>query len=188
MPKGGSFSDMVALKGYKEISDKMNAIIATLAEASDLKGVIDVADFNDADNLGKGKEMVDRLTDLASIFDNPALDFSADRAEGDALLGDAFEFLMRHFAAELGKSKGRFYIPTEVSRVLAKVVVGGDVLTPRTERRAENVHALWAAQCFPDIWSIGPQRDDARKQHPWLEGAFESHHSRECANSIMASS
>jgi type I restriction enzyme M protein len=122
VPKGGSFADMVALKGDKEIGDKMNKIIAKLAEANDLKGVIDVADFNDADKLGKGKEMVDRLTNLVSIFDNQALDFSANRAEGDDLLGDAYEFLMRHFATESGKSKGQFYTPAEVSRVMAKVV------------------------------------------------------------------
>ena len=122
VPKGGRFADMVALKGDKEIGDKMNKIIAKLAEANDLKGVIDVADFNDADKLGKGKEMVDRLSNLVAIFDSPNLDFSANRAEGDDLLGDAYEYLMRHFATESGKSKGQFYTPAEVSRVMAKVV------------------------------------------------------------------
>src|SRR6266481_3102726 len=89
VPKGGRFSDMVALKGDKEIGDKMNKIIGKLAEANDLKGVIDVADFNDADKLGKGKEMVDRLSNLVAIFAKPELDFSGNRAEGDDLLGDA---------------------------------------------------------------------------------------------------
>src|SRR5208282_2452455 len=92
VPKGGRFADMVALKGDKEIGDKMNKIISRLAEANDLKGVIDVADFNDADKLGKGKEMVDRLSNLVSIFDNPALDFRGNRAEGDDILGDAYFF------------------------------------------------------------------------------------------------
>jgi type I restriction enzyme M protein len=122
VPKGGSFADMVALKGDKEIGDKMNKIIARLAEKNDLKGVIDVADWNDADRLGKGKEMVDRLSNLVAIFDNPALDFRGNRAEGDDLLGDAYEYLMRHFATESGKSKGQFYTPGEVSRIMAKVI------------------------------------------------------------------
>jgi type I restriction enzyme M protein len=122
VPKGGGFADMVALKGDKEIGDKMNKIIGRLAEANDLKGVIDVADFNDADKLGKGKEMVDRLSNLVAIFDNPALDFRGNRAEGDDLLGDAYEYLMRHFATESGKSKGQFYTPAEVSRIIAKVI------------------------------------------------------------------
>jgi type I restriction enzyme M protein len=122
VPEGGSFADMVVLKGNKEIGDRMNKILAKLAEANDLKGVIDVADFNDADKLGKGKDMVDRLTNLVSIFDNPALDFRSNHAEGDDLLGDAYEYLMRHFATESGKSKGQFYTPAEVSRIMAQVI------------------------------------------------------------------
>ena len=130
VPKGGRFADMVALKGDKEIGDKMNKIIAKLAGANDLKGVIDVADWNDADKLGKGKDMVDRLSNLVAIFDNPALDFGGNRADGDDLLGDAYEFLMRHFATESGKSKGQFYTPAEVSRIMAKVVGAGSAKNP----------------------------------------------------------
>jgi type I restriction enzyme M protein len=122
VPKGGSFQDMAALKGDKEIGDKINKIIARLAEANDLKGVIDVADFNNPDKLGRGKEMVDRLSNLVAIFESPALDFSKNRAEGDDLLGDAYEYLMRNFATESGKSKGQFYTPAEVSRIMAKVI------------------------------------------------------------------
>lgn len=120
VPEGGSFDDMVRLKGDKEIGDKINKIIARLAEANDLKGVIDQADFNDEAKLGRGKEMQDRLSKLIAIFEG--LDFSANRAEGDDLLGDAYEYLMRHFATESGKSKGQFYTPAEVSRVMAQVI------------------------------------------------------------------
>ncbi|MFA5810537.1 MAG: class I SAM-dependent DNA methyltransferase, partial [Thermoleophilia bacterium] len=122
VPPGGGFADMVMLKGQKDIGDGMNKIIAWLAEANDLKGVIDVADFNDDDKLGKGKEMQDRLSNLVAIFENPALDFTRNRAEGDDLLGDAYEYLMRHFATESGKSKGQFYTPAEVSIIMAKVI------------------------------------------------------------------
>ncbi len=122
VPQGGSFADMVAAKGDPEIGDKINKIISKLAEPNDLKGVIDVADFNDADRLGRGKEMVDRLSNLVAIFENPALDFRKNRADGDDILGDAYEYLMRNFATESGKSKGQFYTPAEVSRVMAKVI------------------------------------------------------------------
>jgi type I restriction enzyme M protein len=122
IPKGGSFADMVTLKGDKEIGDKINKIIAKLAEANNLKGVIDQTDFNDPAKLGSGKEMVDRLSNLVGIFDKPELNFRSNRAEGDDLLGDAYEYLMRHFATESGKSKGQFYTPAEVSRIMAKVI------------------------------------------------------------------
>ncbi len=122
IPEGGGFKDMQALKGNKDIGNQINIIIGVLAGKNDLKGVIDVADFADDDKLGKGKEMVDKLTNLISIFENPALDFSKNRAGGDDILGDAFEYLMKNFATESGKSKGQFYTPSEVSRVMAKVL------------------------------------------------------------------
>jgi len=122
IPRGGSFADLVALKGNKEIGDKINKIIAKLAEANNLKGVIDQTDFNDPAKLGSGKEMVDRLSNLVGIFDKPELNFKGNHAEGDDLLGDAYEYLMRHFATESGKSKGQFYTPAEVSRTMAKVI------------------------------------------------------------------
>ncbi len=122
VPRGGSFADMIAAKGDKDIGEKLNTIIAKLAEANNLRGVIDVADFNDVDKLGKGKEMQDRLSNLIAIFQKPSLDFRGNRAEGDDLLGDAYEYLMRHFATQSGKSKGQFYTPAEVSRIMAKVI------------------------------------------------------------------
>ena len=69
VPPGGSFADMVDLKGTKEIGDGINKVIGRLADANDylLKGVIDQADFNDESKLGKGKEMQDRLSKLVGI-------------------------------------------------------------------------------------------------------------------------
>src|SRR3954466_13704829 len=120
IPEGASFKDMVALKGKPDIGDQINKkIVGPLASANKLS---DMPDFNDANKLGTGKEMVDRLTNLIAIFENKALDFSKNRAEGDDILGDAYEYLMRHFATESGKSKGQFYTPAEVSRIIAKVL------------------------------------------------------------------
>ena len=120
IPAGASFTDMVALKGKSDIGDQINkTIIAPLANANQLS---DMPDFNDATKLGTGKEMVDRLTNLIAIFENKALDFSKNRADGDDILGDAYEYLMRHFATESGKSKGQFYTPAEVSRIIARII------------------------------------------------------------------
>lgn len=120
VPEGASFADMVALKGKSDIGDQINKkILGPLAQANNLA---DMPDFNDPTKLGSGKEMQDRLTNLISIFENPALDFSRNRADGDDLLGDAYEYLMRHFATESGKSKGQFYTPAEVSRVIAQIL------------------------------------------------------------------
>ena len=120
IPKGSSFKDMVALKGKATIGDDINKkIIAPIAEANKLS---EMPDFNNAEKLGSGPDMVKKLSNLIAIFENPALDFSKNRAEGDDIIGDAYEYLMRHFATESGKSKGQFYTPAEVSRIIARVI------------------------------------------------------------------
>ena len=120
IPHGASFADMVALKGKSDIGDQINKkILGPLAQANKLS---DMPDFNDPNKLGSGKEMVERLTNLIAIFENPSLNFSKNRADGDDLLGDAYEYLMRHFATESGKSKGQFYTPAEVSRIIAQIL------------------------------------------------------------------
>jgi type I restriction enzyme M protein len=123
IPKGSSFADMVALKGTPNIGDDINKkIVAPLIRENTSLSQGDFPDFNDNLKLGEGKEKVDRLTDLIAIFEDKALDFSKNRAEGDDILGDAYEYLMRHFATESGKSKGQFYTPAEVSRIMAQII------------------------------------------------------------------
>ena len=123
IPKGASFMDMLELRGKSDIGDRINTqVIAPLVQANTSLARSDFPDFNDPNKLGQGNEMVERLTNLINIFASPQLDFSRNRAEHDDILGDAYEYLMRHFATESGKSKGQFYTPAEVSRVIAQVI------------------------------------------------------------------
>ena len=123
IPKGASFKDMIALKGKSDIGDKINTqVIQPLIDANARLARSDFPDFNDPNKLGEGDAMVQRLTNLIGIFQKPELDFSQNRAEHDDILGDAYEYLMRHFATQSGKSKGQFYTPSEVSRVIAKAI------------------------------------------------------------------
>ena len=123
IPKGASFTDMLELRGKSDIGDRINTqVIAPLVQSNTSLARSDFPDFNDPNKLGEGNEMVERLTNLINIFARPELDFSQNRADHDDILGDAYEYLMRHFATESGKSKGQFYTPAEVSRVIAKVI------------------------------------------------------------------
>ena len=122
VPEDANFNTMIALKGKKNIGEEFNKILAKIAEENDLQNVIDVVDFNDENKLGKGKDMIDALTGLVEVFQDPELDFSNNRADDNDVLGDAYEYLMKQFASEAGKSKGQFYTPSEVSRVMAKIL------------------------------------------------------------------
>jgi type I restriction enzyme M protein len=123
IPVGSSFKDMILLKGKSDVGEKINTqIIKPLIDANSRLARSDFPDFDDPNKLGEGQAKVDRLTNLISIFQKPELDFSKNRAENDDILGDAYEYLMRHFATESGKSKGQFYTPSEVSRIIAKAI------------------------------------------------------------------
>ena len=123
IPKGASFADMIALKGKSDIGDRINKeIIAPLTAKNERLSRNDFPDFNDPNKLGEGTAMVACLSGLIAEFQRPGLDFSGNRADHDDILGDAYEYLMRHFATESGKSKGQFYTPSEVSRVIASVI------------------------------------------------------------------
>lgn len=122
VPEDANFNTMITLKGKKNIGEECNKIISRIAEENSLTGVIDIVDFNDDSKLGKDKDKIDALTGLIEIFQNKELDFSNNRADDDDLLGDAYEYLMKQFASEAGKSKGQFYTPAEVSRIMAKLI------------------------------------------------------------------
>jgi type I restriction enzyme M protein len=179
IPVGGGFSDLVQLKGRPHIGEGINKVLSKLAEANSLKGVIDTVDFNDETKLGKGREMQDRLSNLVAIFENPELDFSKNRAEGDDLLGDAYEYLMKHFAVESGKSKGQFYTPAEVSRIIAKVI-GVQTASGRRETVYDptcgsgSLLLKVAAQTPKGIAIYGQELDNATaalaRMNMWLHG------------------
>ncbi len=122
VPKGSSFDDMIKAKNKTDIGERINVIITSIAKENDLSGIIDKTSFDDDSKLGTGKAKVDTLTKLVGIFENPALDFSKNQSGGDDILGDVYEYFMKHFASESGKSKGQFYTPGEVSRIIAQII------------------------------------------------------------------
>lgn len=121
---GCSFNDLIELKNDSNIGEGIDKVVSRLAEANpSLKGIIDKDNyFNDTKKFGNGREMVETLSSLISIFQRPELDFKNNKAGGDDIIGDAYEYLMRKFATESGKSKGQFYTPAEVSRVLTLIL------------------------------------------------------------------
>ena len=143
VPVGAALPDMVAPRvTRRSATSSTRSSPAWPTPTTTSKGAINVADFNDEEKLGKGKDMVDRLTKLVAIFEG--LDFGRNRAEGDDLLGDAYEYLMRHFATESGKSKGQFYTPAEVSRVMARSSAWA---RPTVPRRPSTTRPAARARC-----------------------------------------
>lgn len=178
IPQGGSFKDLVALKGKPNIGEGIDIVLSKLATENALNGVIDRVSFNDEDKLGKGKEMVDRLTKLIAIFENPELDFSNNNAGGDDLLGDAYEYLIGNFAVESGKSKGSFYTPAEVSRIMAKVIKANESTSPQDTVYDPTCGSgsllLKISDEAPNITIYGQEKDNTTKSlailNMWMHG------------------
>lgn len=125
--EGASFEDLILAKGKSDVGERVDKIIQKFLETNNLKGALPDVSFNNPDELGRGKEIIDKVSGLIAIFQNPAIDFKKNRASGDDIIGDAYEYFMMKFAQESGKSKGQFYTPSEVSRVISRLIGIGDI-------------------------------------------------------------
>lgn len=125
--EGASFDDLIQEKGKPDVGERVDKIIQKFLEFNNLKGALPDVSFNNPDELGKGKELVDKVSGLIAIFQNPSIDFEKNRASGDDIIGDAYEYFMMKFAQESGKSKGQFYTPSEVSRVISRLIGIGEI-------------------------------------------------------------
>ena len=125
--KGASFDDLILAKGKPDVGERVDKILQKFLEDNRLQGSLPDVSFNNPDELGTGKELVDKVSGLIAVFQNPAIDFKNNRASGDDIIGDAYEYFMMKFAQESGKSKGQFYTPSEVSRIIARLIGIGTI-------------------------------------------------------------
>ncbi len=132
--KGASFDDLIAAKGKSDVGERVDKIIQKFLEDNRLQGSLPDVSFNNPDELGSGKELVDKVSGLIAVFQNPAIDFKNNRASGDDIIGDAYEYFMMKFAQESGKSKGQFYTPSEVSRIIARLIGIGNIRQMPTKK------------------------------------------------------
>lgn len=132
--KGASFEDLIAAKGKSDVGERVDKIIQKFLEDNRLQGSLPDVSFNNPEELGSGKELVDKVSGLIAVFQNPAIDFKNNRASGDDIIGDAYEYFMMKFAQESGKSKGQFYTPSEVSRIIARLIGIGNIKEMPTKK------------------------------------------------------
>lgn len=132
--KGASFEDLIDAKGKSDVGERVDKIIQKFLEDNRLQGSLPDVSFNNPEELGSGKELVDKVSGLIAVFQNPAIDFKNNRASGDDIIGDAYEYFMMKFAQESGKSKGQFYTPSEVSRIIARLIGIGDIKQVPTKK------------------------------------------------------
>jgi type I restriction enzyme M protein len=102
----------------------MNKVLERIEEDNrdKLEGIFRSIDFNNKNKLGDTKERNTILKNLIEDFSDTRLDLRPSMLEGNDVIGDAYEYLISHFASDAGKKGGEFYTPSEVSTLLAKLV------------------------------------------------------------------
>lgn len=119
-----TFDYLVKHKEAPNLGEIMNKVLERIEEDNrdKLEGIFRSIDFNSKNVLGDTKERNTILKNLIEDFSDSRLDLRPSMLEGNDVIGDAYEYLLSHFAGEEGKKGGEFYTPSEVSTLLAKLV------------------------------------------------------------------
>ncbi len=151
-----------------QLGDLINKLLARISDANrgKLEDVFRDIDFN-SNILGETKDRNTRLQHLVDDFSNKALDLRSTSVQGNDVIGNAYEFLIGHFAAESGKSGGEFYTPKEVAQILASILApkegeticdpccgSGSLLLRVGNKVGSNNYALFGQELNSHTWAL----------------------------------
>ena len=134
LPEGASFWDLYEQRHQPGNGQRIDEALHAIEEANGtkLKNVFQDISFN-TDKLGQDKQKNDLLRHLLEDFGKDILNLSVERVGSLDVIGNAYEFLIKHFAASSGATAGEFYTPPEVSNLLATIlepVEGDEICDP----------------------------------------------------------
>ncbi len=131
LPDGASFWDLYELRHQPGNGQRIDEALHAIEEANGnkLKNVFQDISFN-TDRLGSEKKKNELLRHLLEDYGKEVMNLSPSRVGSLDVIGNAYEFLIKHFAADAGASAGEFYTPPEVSTLLATILapVEGDAI------------------------------------------------------------
>jgi type I restriction enzyme M protein len=124
MPDGCDYYSLYAKRSEANIGELINTALEQLEDANKakLEGVFRNIDFNSEGNLGQTRERNKRLKDLLEDFAVPELDLRPSRVGRQDIIGQTYQYLIKHFASDAGKKGGDFYTPDEASMLLARLI------------------------------------------------------------------
>ena len=119
-----TFEHLLQHKEATNLGEIINKALERIEEDNKekLEGIFRNVDFNSEMRLGKTKERNSILKHILEDFSDERLDLRPSMLSGNDVIGDAYEFLIAHFASDAGKKGGEFFTPSAVSTLLAKLV------------------------------------------------------------------
>ncbi|WP_199519228.1 type I restriction-modification system subunit M [Psychrobacter sp. bablab_jr012] len=131
LPDGASFWDLYEQRHQPGNGQRIDEALHAIEEANGnkLKNVFQDISFN-TDRLGNEKKKNELLRHLLEDYGKEVMNLSPSRVGSLDVIGNAYEYLIKHFAADAGASAGEFYTPPEVSSLLATILnpVAGDAI------------------------------------------------------------
>ena len=124
VPPESHFKYLYDRRDAPNIGELINISLEQIEDANraKLENVFRNIDFNSEPYLGETKDRNRRLKNLLQDFANPVLDLRPSRIGTLDVIGNAYEYLIGHFASDAGKKGGEFYTPAEVATLLAKLL------------------------------------------------------------------
>jgi type I restriction enzyme M protein len=157
-----------------------------------LQDVFQDISFN-SNRLGDEAQKNDILRHLLEDFAKPELNLRPSRVGKLDIIGNAYEFLIKNFAASGGKKAGEFYTPPEVSELIAQLVgpkEGDEICDPacgsasllmkcgkevQNRYKGSRKYALFGQEAIGSTWALA-------KMNMFLHG--EDNHRVEWADTI----
>ncbi|MGH1541669.1 MAG: type I restriction-modification system subunit M [Arenicella sp.] len=123
LPPTANFNELYKKRHQANNGERIDIALHAIEEAniSKLKDVFQDISFNST-KLGDEKQKNELLRHLLEDFAKDDLDLRPSRVGDLDIIGNAYEFLIKSFASNGGKSAGEFYTPPEVSQLIARLV------------------------------------------------------------------
>ena len=169
MPPESDFDFLYGKRRETNIGELINIALERIEDTnkSKLENVFRNIDFNSEPYLGQTKDRNRRLIHLLEDFANPKLDLRPSHIGNQDVIGNAYEYLIAHFAADSGKKGGEFYTPAEVATLLARLLEpkpgdricdpacgSGSLLIRVAQEVPENNFALFGQESNGSTWAL----------------------------------
>lgn len=169
LPKNCTFDDIFSKRNDSNIGEEINIVLENIEEANraKLEGVFRNINFNSESSLGQTKDRNRRLKNLIEDFADPRLDLRPSRIGKQDIIGNVYEYLIARFASDAGKKGGEFYTPSEVARLLAKLLApkkgdricdpcagSGSLLIRAANEVADHNYSLFAQESNGSTWAL----------------------------------
>ncbi|UTW03059.1 type I restriction-modification system subunit M [Amphritea atlantica] len=176
LPKSGSFYTLWEHRHEPGNGERIDQALHAIEEANGTKlkdagkSVFQDISFN-TDKLGEEKQKNTILRHLLEDFAKPQLNLKPSRVGTLDVIGNAYEYLIKNFAASGGQKAGEFYTPPEVSDLIAELLepqAGDSICDPACgsasllmkcgnkirQNHDSKQYALYGQEAIGSTWSL----------------------------------